>query len=277
MLDRWTLTSTEAADVLTWLDVAPPEPTRAWLDALLAAYVRRVPWESASRIVRRAVASSPIDCAVPPRAFWQDAQQRGLGGTCFESNAALAALLDAVGIASTLTINDMPPSRACHTALIVVADGARCVVDAGLPLYAAVPVPTDQQPTVAASPWLSYTARLTAAGRVLIERMPHPRLQAFELVDVAVSPQSYRDATRADYGTGGLFLDRVVVTKIVGEDIWRFASGDDVWELERFRDGQRDSVPVPSGAEPAGRAVAAHFGMDASVVTRALALLAWRD
>jgi hypothetical protein len=277
MLDRWTLTSTEAADVLTWLDVAPPAPTRAWLDALLAAYVQRVPWESASRIVRRADSSSPIDCAVPPGAFWRDARERGLGGTCFESNAALAALLDAVGIASVLTINDMPPNRACHTALIVVADGARCVVDAGLPLYAAVPLPIDEQPTRVTSAWLTYTARAIAPGRVLIERMPHPRRQAFELVDVAVSPQSYRDATCADYGPDGLFLDRVVVTKIVGEDIWRFASGDDVWELERFRDGQRHSVPLPTGAEPAGRAVAAHFGMDADVVTRALALVAGRD
>jgi hypothetical protein len=277
MLDRWTLTSTEAADVLTWLDVAPPEPTRAWLDALLAAYARRVPWESASRIVRRADASSPLECVVAPRAFWRHARERGLGGTCFESNAALAALLDEVGLVSTLTINDMPPSRACHTALIVVADGVRCVVDAGLPLYAAVPLPIDQQPTRATSPWLTYTACSTAPGRVLIERMPHPRRQAFELVDVAVSPGTYRDATCADYGPGGLFLDRVVVTKIVDGDIWRFASGDDVWELERFRDGQRDSVPLPAGPEPAGRAVAAHFAMDADVVTRALARVALRD
>lgn len=271
MGDRWTLTSTEAADVLTWLDVAPPEPTRAWLDALLAAYVRRVPWESASRIVRRGDASAPSDCVVPPRAFWQDARGRGLGGTCFESNAALAALLDALGIATTLTINDMPPSRACHTALIVVAGGVRYVVDAGLPLYAAVPLPTGDLPAMASSAWLTYTARPTAPGRVLIEQRPHPRPQAFELIDGAVSPESYRNATTADYGAGGLFLDRVIVKKIVGDDIWRFASGAGVWELERFRDGQRDTVPLPAGAEPAGRAVAAHFGMDAAVVTRALA------
>ena len=109
------------------------------------------------------------------------------------------------------------------------AGGVRYVVDAGLPLYAAVPLPTGDLPAMASSAWLTYTARPTAPGRVLIEQRPHPRPQAFELIDGAVSPESYRNATTADYGAGGLFLDRVIVKKIVGDDIWRFASSCCGW------------------------------------------------
>ena len=48
------------------------------LEALLAAYYRRVPWESVFRIVRRAENPTPRW----PDLFWRDAMTRGGGGTC---------------------------------------------------------------------------------------------------------------------------------------------------------------------------------------------------
>ncbi len=262
--------------VLAWLGVPAPGRTRAWLDALLVAYGHRVPWESASRIVRRRRHATPDACVAAPPAFWDAAMQRGLGGTCFESNAALAALLASVEIPSTLTINDMPPSVGVHTALIVEAEGERFVVDAGYPLYAAVPLPRGDAPSEVPTPWGTFSAAPSPAGdgRYTIVQRPHPRAHAFELVDRPVPASAYERATCDDYGPGGLFLDRVVVRKIVAGDVWRFTTGDQPWVLERFRSGTRTTEPLPDDVDGVAVRLARHFTIDEATVREALGDLA---
>ncbi len=263
----------EVASVLAWLGLPPPTPTRAWLDALLASYGQRVPWESASRIVRRASVGTPDEAVASPRAFWDTSRRLGWGGTCFESNAALAALLDAVGIPSVLTINDRPPLPACHTALIVNVDGERLVVDAGFPLYAAVPLPDGDEVRAVTTPWGTFSAARAGKGRYAIGQQPHPRPLAFELVDRPVAPTDYARAASADYGPEGLFLDRVVVKKVVDGDVWRFASSERPWVLERFRDGVRETRSLPADSGGAAAAIARHFSMDEATVVRAIGLV----
>ncbi len=267
------LTAAQRDAVLAWLGVPSPDRSRAWLDALLAAYARRVPWESASRIVRRARHADPDACVSLPPVFWEAAMRQGLGGTCFESNAALAALLGAAGIPAALTINDMPPTVACHTALLVEADGERLVVDAGFPLYAAVPLPRRDETREVHSPWGTFSATAAGAGRYRIGQRPHPRPVAFELVDRPVAPDDYLTATRADYCPDGLFLDRVVIKKVVEGTMWRFASGEGPRVLERFEDGQRVLRPLPSDLAVAAAALGAHFGIDVHTVRHALRLV----
>jgi hypothetical protein len=270
------LTSEETQRILRWLGAGSAAASRAFLDAVLAAYGQHVPWESASRVVRRASGRPDHACVATPRLFWEQAMMRGLGGTCFESNAALAALLEACGIACVRTINDRPPIVACHTALIVTIEGERLVVDAGFPLYAAVPLPVGDECRTVETPWGTFTAAAAGPGRFSIGQQPHPRPLAFELVDRAVPVDAYDAATCADYGAGGLFLDRVIVKKIVNGDMWRFASGDTPWVLEWFRDGTRRTEPLPDDIATAGRVVAEHFAMDVLVVQRALELVGGR-
>lgn len=269
-MDVLSISASQRDAVLAWLGVPRPTRTRPWLDALLAAYAQRVPWESASRVVRRSRAGSAEACVVSPSAFWEAALSRGHGGTCFESNAALAALLASVRIPSVLTINDRPPLAACHTALLVDADGERLVVDAGFPLYAAVPLPTAGERRVVRTPWGTFSATALGPGRYGIDQHPHPRPRAFDLVDRAVPVPAYVAATCADYGADGLFLDRVVIKKIVGGDLWRFASGERPWLLERFRDGVRDTRVLPDGVDDAAAALAEHFSIDRTTVRDAL-------
>lgn len=264
----------QAASILDWLDVPPPSASRRWLDALLAAWGQRVPWESASRIVRRARHRRRRACVNGPAAFWQAAMTHGLGGTCFETNAALAALLEAAGIPSVFTLNDRPPHVACHTALIVEAEGERLVVDAGFPLYAAVPLPVAGEIREARTPWGTFSAARVrgTTDRYEIGQHPHPRPLAFELVDRVVARHRYDAATCADYGRGGLFLDRVIIKKIVGGRIWRFASGDVPCALECFRDGIRETQPLPDDADALAVVLASHFALDAATVRLALRL-----
>src|SRR5690606_41313553 len=122
--------------ILTHLNLPlQPPPTAATLDALLAAWAARIPWESASRIAYHQDAGTPDDYARPPERFFADALRLGTGGTCFESNLALRALLDALGFEVTLHFCDMRSATVTpHCATVVPLVGAldlAAVGDAG--------------------------------------------------------------------------------------------------------------------------------------------------
>lgn len=269
------LSRAEAERVLQWLGVPPAQLTRGWLDDLLRAYAAHVPWESASRIVRRASGGDAAACVASPAAFWRDAMALGTGGTCFESNAALAALLEALDVPVQRTINDRPPTPSSHTALLVDVAGERLIVDAGFPLYATVPLPRAGETSTVVTPWGTFAATPVpdTEDRYRITQQPHPRPLAFDLVARAVTPAAYAAATRADYGRRGLFLDQVIVKKLVDGEMWRFASSERPWRLERFVDGTRDVRALPADAAAAADVIGTHFAIDPSVVRRALELI----
>ena len=87
---------------------------------LLARYTRTVPWESASRIARRARHQAATDCALLGADFWESHFASGSGGTCYESNYAFFALLRFMGYEGYLTINDMGSAIGCHSAIVII-------------------------------------------------------------------------------------------------------------------------------------------------------------
>ena len=255
--------------VLTYLGVPETAASLPFLAQLIAAYCRTVPWESIFRIVRRAEITKPANCPRWPQQFWQDAIQRGGGGTCFESNHAFFALLQALGFNGYLTINNMGDSIGCHTAIIIVLDGQKWLVDAGLPIF--VPLPLSSRGVMhRSSPFLHYTVQPDGRSRYQIERHPHPRQVAFTLIDKPVDDATYRAATAADYGQDGLFLEFVIINKVINNQWWRFNMSERPWRLNRFEWGQRFDTELDGNA---ATAVAQHFGVDTAVVQQAFALI----
>lgn len=254
------------AEVLTFLGMKVPTPTLPALEKLLGAYYCTVPWESVFRIVRRA------ETAVPsprwPSQFWQEAMTHGSGGTCFESNYAFFALLQMLGYEGYLTINNMGDSIGCHTAIVIVLDRQKWLVDVGLPLYALLPI-SSRGMMHRSSPFLHYTVRPDGRSRYQIEHRPHPKLNAFTLIDAPVDDATYRAATEADYGENGLFLDFVIVNKIIHKEPWRFNMAERPWQLNRFDWGRRIDTPLNGNA---ATTVAKHFGLDTAVVQQAFNL-----
>jgi arylamine N-acetyltransferase len=254
--------------VLAWLGVPAPRRDRDWLDALLQHYGQRVPWESASRIARAATRPASQRPHLP-EAFWHGVLTQGTGGTCFESNAAMSALLATLGFDGAFTINDMADTRGCHTALVVTLESGRVVVDVGYPIYAALPL--DAGATWRESPWFTYAIVPSGERRYRLENRPHPVPYLFDLIDVPVSPDDYVAALRRDYQPGGLFLDRVVVRKVVEGRVWRFTSHERPWHLQCFVDGTRVGHPMAQDVDAAARHLSRHFGIDAETMTTALA------
>jgi arylamine N-acetyltransferase len=256
----------ELADALAYLGVPAGAPDVGLLRALVAAYTRRVPWESASRIARRLHTLDTALCPRWPAEFWQEAAQRGSGGTCFESNYAFFDLLRSLGYQGYLTINDMQEAQACHTAIILEIDGGRWLADVGLPLYAPLSIDPERS-THTDSPFHTY--RLTPEGNdhYTVRRDRHPKPYAYTLIDIPVDEAAYRHATIADYGSEGHFLDRVIITRVVDGHAWRFNAAEMPLHLEQFVDGRRTDHPLQGDIAPI---LAARFGMDEETLRLAL-------
>jgi arylamine N-acetyltransferase len=253
-------------DVLRYLGVEAGAPSIVHLDTLLTAYTRTVPWESAFRIAKRARTNDTADCPRWPNEFWRDAIDKGGGGTCFESNYAFFSLLRALGYEGYLTVNNMLPKIGCHTAIRLNIADRSWLADVGLPIYAALPIEANGI-TQRASPFHTYTVRPDGEHEYQIERDQHQKTNCFTLVDRAVAENDYRQATTDDYGANGLFLNRVIVNKIIDGRQWRFTSDERPLHFEVFEDGRRiDHIITGDVAE----AVAQRFGMDAETLRAAL-------
>lgn len=235
-----TLMSSQQETILDYLELVPADdPGLSFLEELITAYTRRVPWESAFRIVKRGNTSSLADCPRWPDEFWTDAMEKGGGGTCFESNYAFLALLTGLGYRGYLTINNMGDSVGCHAAIVLKIGGYQWLADVGLPVYTPLPVNTHEI-TYCSSRFHRYTVMPEGAMRFRIDRDRHPLPTCYTLINRPVSDAQFRQATMNDYGPEGHFLDQVIVTKVIGEHVWRFNSGERPYHLERFKDGKKD-------------------------------------
>lgn len=262
-------------EILHFLQIEQQPPALAFLDALVMAYTRCVPWESAFRIAKRAITAEAAACPRWPGEFWLDAQTRGGGGTCFESNYAFFQLLRELGFDGYLTINDMGESRGCHTAIVVHLEGERWLVDAGYPLYLPLPLATGET-TQRQTPFHTYTITPLPGNRYEIRRDRHPKPSVFTLIDQPISDADYRAATTADYEPGGHFLREIIIHRVIGGRVWRLNGRVDPPLLESFpalgNPEPATSEPLPVPEAPAR--LARLFGMDQDVLQCAFDSLA---
>ena len=263
------LNNSLAEAVLHYLGVKAAPPSIEALDALVIAYTWRVPWESASRIVRRTQVSNTADCPRWPEIFWTEAITKHTGGTCFESNYAFFSLLRYLGYEGYLTINNMRDSIGCHTAIVIKLSGAHYLVDVGLPVH--LPLLLDPNTsTTRATPFHTYRATPQGNGITIIDRDNHPKPYCFTLIDTPLSDADYRQATTRDYDDDGLFLDRVIVIRVINGRIWRFKDDGIPYHLEQFMADKTiyhylgDHIPTIADK------VAKQFGIESTILRTAM-------
>lgn len=256
--------------VLRYLGLHSVKPGTQALNGLISAYVQKVPWESASRIAKRSRTPTLAERPRWPEEFWADALAKGMGGTCFESNYAFMALLGSLGYEGYLTINNMGESIGCHTAIILFLKGEKRLVDVGIPLHKSLPLRTVQTLRIS-SYFHTYIVRPTGEQQYEIERTNHPKHNIFTLIDHPVSDLCYRTATTQDYGEHGLFLDRVLINKVIDGKIWRFSSRERPLQLEAFDRRSKTEILLPENL--LARRLASYFGMDRTTIQDALAIV----
>lgn len=263
-----------ARAVLAHLGVAPGPPDLRLLDRLVYAYKARVPWDTTTRIAKRLRIPDTAACPRWPEEFWSDAVQRGGGGTCYESNYALFGLLRTLGYRGYLTLNDMTSFArpGCHSAIVIVLDGERWLVDVGL----GSPVTPLSLTAGAARLWPAPEYRCVVqfgdSGRTEVN-LSLPSLAnathdgyVYTLVDTPVADAAYRRALTEDYGPDGLFLDQVILAKMIDGRLWRFTTNRRPLALWCF-DGAWTEHPITGDV---AAAVARHFAVDEATVRTAL-------
>ena len=246
---------------------AQPPATLETLRKLVFSYTRLLPWESASRIVRRAKHSDSAACFLAGAAFWEKHFARGSGGTCYESNYAFWGLLRWLGYAGYLTLNDMGEHVGCHSAIVLRLAGQKWLVDVGFPLYTCLPIQAGQE-TRAECPLMHYRLLPQGDESYLLLRENLPRAHSFTLRDRPVADDAYRAIGIHDYRhDGGQFLNEVVIQKVVAEQLWRFHSDVQPLCLQQFvHDERRDHL---LGEDPAAE-LAVKFGIERQILAEAL-------
>lgn len=253
--------------ILAHIGCVREKPSVLYLNRLIRAYIRHIPWESVSRIIKRQTNSETELCPRWPDEFWKEALEYGTGGTCFENNLAFFTLLNELGFNGYMTINDME-SPACHTASIITLHGQKYLADITIPIQGALPIHPDQI-TRRSNEFHHYTIRPEDNSRYAIERSHHPKRRAFTLVDVPVPLEEYRNAVQMDYEETGYFLDRVVIVKVIDDRLWCFDSEDTPFKVEGFDKTGKQEVMLKINR--LAKSLSETFGMDEDKIALALA------
>lgn len=239
------LSDSLALDILEYLERPREAPTLRYLNRLIHAYIRKVPWESVSRIVKRITTSATSDCPRWPEEFWHDAMQYGFGGTCFESSLAFYSLLTSLGYEGYLTVNDMGASIACHAAIVIIIREQKYLVDITIPVHGAIKFNPDKTAR-RKTDFHNYTIRPIRPDIYDVERSHHSQKYAFSLIDVPVSLSEFHSIVENDYTQDGYFLKSVVMAKIIGDKFWRFFSDHQPYRMESFdRQGKQEIFLSP--------------------------------
>ncbi len=263
------LSDTFVKDILNYLDCPTKAPTLRYLNRLLHTYIRRVPWESVSRILKRQSTSETKDCPRPPKEFWSDAMRYGFGGTCYESSLAFYSLLTALGYKGYLTVNDMGDLRGCHAAIVVLLGDEKYLVDNTVPVHSAVRLKLNKV-TRRRTAFHNYTIRPVHKDKYEVERSHHPDRNAFTLVDIPVRIPDYQRIMENDYKESGYFLTSVVMVKVIGDRSWQFVGKPKSYKLESFNRAGKMETPLESKSLPNTLAELFHMPKD-----RISAALSW--
>ncbi|HRF95275.1 MAG TPA: arylamine N-acetyltransferase, partial [Aggregatilineales bacterium] len=155
----------------------------------------------------------------------------------------------------------------CHSAIILTIEGKNYLVDVGMPFHVAIPIQPAQK-TSRQGQFHAYSITPQGGDVYLIERDNHPKPYCYTLINKPISEPDYQKILVADYGDGGLFLDRAIIVKVINDQVWRFDSSSKPFQIEIFLQSSTDKLYQFLGKEPqpVSLAIAQQFGISAKIV-----------
>jgi hypothetical protein len=251
-------------EILEALELPRSEPGIGYLEALFARFNERVPFESASKIVRNADVSRLESKSRTPEIFWSDHIESGAGGTCFARVAAFDALLAGVGFVRRPVLGRVQ-SDFDHAALRVTLEGREWIADVGFPLPALLPGGAEVIEEVE-TPRGSLRATPVARGlRVEILGGVPEGPRELELFDAPVTAEEFLEKWRKTWRQDSKFLNAVLLRREKDGRAVSFAAG----EIRVDDRHSRTRIPL---AVPRGPALEEQFGVAREILERALAI-----
>jgi hypothetical protein len=248
-------------DVLDALELPREDPSHRFLERLFHRFNARVPFESASKILRDADVSDPAEKPRVPDVFWSGFLEHGTGGTCFARVAAFDALASGLGFTTRKALGRVEKDFD-HAALVVSTEGGEWIADVGFPLPALLPTGGGEVETGIAALGATETERGLAV-RFLSGVPDGPR--RLEVFRAPVSDDEYLALWRETFRADSRFLKNVSLFRLETARKMTFARGE-----VRIDDlHTRTRIPIV-GDRPAK--LAELFDVDEDVLRRALAM-----
>lgn len=230
------------------------------LERLFTRFNERVPFETASKILRDAHVPDLAEKPRRPDIFWKEHLELGTGGTCFARVAAFEDLLARLGF-SVRRVLGAVESDFDHAALMVDLAGEEWICDVGFPL------PVLLRPVEGEVETVLGDLRLSAGDRGVriefSEGVPEgPR--AVEIFNAPVSAEEFWQRWGDTFRPGSHFLSGVFLRKLLENRAISFSRG----ELRVDDRHSRARIPLPG---PRAARLEELFGVDSGVIARALA------
>jgi N-acetyltransferase len=205
--------------VLEALAVERRAPDRRLLEQLFDAFNAKVPFESATKILRghdRPAAG----LLVAPEEFWDDFLEKGSGGTCFARVEGFCALATGLGFSPRKILGSVE-KPGDHAALLIEAGGVPHLCDVGFPL----PGVLGLEPGEGVLPLAEYRLEV-GQGRARFEYLSGPRAGESVRFDLSeVSSAAFNERWQATFSAPSKFLDNVVLLKQEPHRAIRFYRG----------------------------------------------------
>ena len=249
-----------AREGLEALELSPRPPTLPFLRELFRAFNEKVPFESASKIVRDRRIEALPEKPRRPRLFWSDFVELGAGGTCFARVAAFEELIGSLGFPVRPLIGEILSPRS-HAALLVPLEGREWLVDVGYPLPGILSLEPSEHET---SLGLLRLSRSGEAATLLFASGPEAG-QSIRFELGTVPEADFEDAWRRTFAPDAMFLSGVVLRRETDGRVVRFQRG----EVQILDEGSRTRIPLRTDRS---RKLAEIFEIDVGLLARALEL-----
>jgi len=248
-------------DVLDALELAGEAPSAGFLEKLFLRFLRRVPFETASKIVRNADVADPAEKPRTPDVFWREFLEAGTGGTCYARVAAFDALAAELGFATRKALGRVEKDFD-HAALVVSTGRNEWIADVGFPLPALVPAGGGEVETEV----LGLSATESERGtRVRFSSGVPIGPRALEIFRDAITEKEFLDHWRRTFRPDSRFLGNVSVQRRDASRTITFARG------EVRVDDLHTRTRIPLSGDRATK-LADVFGVEADVLRRAFSI-----
>ncbi len=248
-------------DILEALDLSRSEPGIGLLDALFARFNERVPFETATEILRNAEVADPLEKPRRPDLFWAEHLELGTGGTCHARVAAFGDLLAHLKFKVRPLLGRVR-SEFDHAALLVELPGQERICDVGFPLPALLPPTGGEVETALGNLRVDATER---GYRVAFSGGVPEGPRALEIFAAPVSPEEFAVRWRQTFRPDSKFSSEVYLSRQLGSRTVSVARGE-----ARVDDlHSRTRIPL-LGERPA--VLEEEFGINRTVLARAFAI-----
>jgi hypothetical protein len=257
-------------NILQHLKVKKSPPAVEYLQELMIGYCSNVPWESVSKIVKKEFCNKTLNCLRLENEFWTSAFQYGTGGTCYESNWAFFCLLQNLGFNGYLTINKIIDKSSVHSAIVIIINGKKYIVDVGYPTYSPIPV-IEEAVTIKDNYLIGYRCTPISSTEYTIENFTHPKPYLYHLTDIPIQLKEYLKIANEDYGEAGLFSDRIIIRKVINKVPTRFDSEDIPYNIHSLQKGEKLKTFIKD--EDLISRLSSHFNLNPNIISEAFIIL----